>query len=203
MNKLSVIVGTSGVGKTTLVKALYERGGFEIALEEHTERPFQALFKENPKYGIANQIDYLLFRAEQEQRLRRSDRPALMDGGLDLDFHGFTRLFHVRGWLNGNEFDLCRRLYSLTRSLLPPPDLVIAISASQQIIEERLASRDRINLASSEDAEMVHHFLGEWLDSLPEERILRLDVSDEGIDYSRSVRTILDRISRQAGARLP
>src|SRR5687768_7293797 len=97
---LLVIVGPSGAGKTTLANALAKHGSFDLALEQHGERPFQALFKQDPKYALANQLDYLLYRAEQEQALRGGNRPALMDGGLDLDFHGFTRLFYARGWLN-------------------------------------------------------------------------------------------------------
>ncbi len=194
MNKLIAIVGASGVGKTTLAKVLSERGGLELALEQHDERPFQTLFKQDSKFALVNQLDYLLYRAEQEQRLRKLDKPAVMDGGLDLDFHGFTRLFHARGWLSDEEFNLCRRFYLLTRDLLPPPDLVIALSASAQTIRERLATRDRINIASCDDAELINKFLNEWQKSLEPAKILRLDVSHEPPDYNQSVQTILDRI---------
>jgi len=189
---LLVIVGPSGAGKTTLAGALAKHG-FELALEQHNERPFQALFKQDPKYALANQLDYLLYRAEQERALREGDKPALMDGGLDLDFHGFTRLFHARGWLSEQEFDLGQRFYSLTRRLLPLPDLIIALDASTQTISERLASRDRINIASSDDAELLAQFIEEWTKSLPKEKVLKLDTSYEGKDYSPSVQVILER----------
>ena len=86
MNKLIVIVGASGVGKTTLAQALSRKENFSIALEQHSERPFQALFKQDARYALANQMDYLLFRAEQEYQLRQNNAPALMDGGLNMDF---------------------------------------------------------------------------------------------------------------------
>ena len=194
MNRLFVIVGTSGAGKTTLTSALAKHGDFDVALEQHTERPFQALFKQDPKYALANQMDYLLHRAEQERVLRKGDKPALMDGGLDLDFHGFTRLFHVWGWLTNPEFELCERFYSLTRSLLPLPDLIVALSAPPQTITARLASRARINIASGEDANVLAGFIEEWLDSLPPDRVLKLDTSHEGRDYPQSIETILKRI---------
>lgn len=194
MNKLIVIVGASGVGKTTLAQALCKQREFATAFEQHNERPFQALFKADKKYALANQLDYLIYRAEQEFELRKSDDPALMDGGLDLDFFGFTRLFHTRGWISDAEFDLCRRFHTLTRSLLPPPDLIIALSADSQTVRERLASRNRINIASSEDAELLEEYVNEWLESIPESNILKLDVSKESADYPLSVRAVLDKI---------
>ena len=195
MNKLVSIIGPSGVGKTTLARALCEKHDFAIAYEQHNERPFQTLFKQDPKYALANQLDYLLYRAEQEHEMRQSNKPALMDGGLDLDFHGFTRLFHLHGWLNDEEFKLCQRFYTLTRSLLPPPDLIIALSASAKTISDRLAARNRINIASSEDAQTVSQFMDQWLESISEEKIIRLDITQEGMDYAHSVPIILDKIT--------
>ena len=194
MNKLIVIVGPSGVGKTSLARALYEKHDFAIAYEQHNERPFQTLFKQNPKYALANQLDYLLYRAEQERELRQSDKPALMDGGLDLDFHGFTRLFHLHGWLTDEEFNLCRRFYEHTRALLPAPDLIIALSASAQTVSQRLAARNRINIASSEDAELLNQFINEWLESISESKVIKLDVSHESANYTDSVSIILDKL---------
>ena len=113
--------------------------------------PFQELFKHEPQYAFANQVDYLLQRAKQEYELRQSDLDVLVDGGLDLDFYGFTRLFHARGYLSVAEFALCKDLYNFYRSMLPFPDLIVHLIIDQNVLLQRLQKRDRINIATSED----------------------------------------------------
>src|ERR1700752_1920635 len=109
MNRLIAVVGPSGVGKTVLVKALAKTGKFNTAYEgQHAERPFQALFKNDSRYGLANQIDY--------------------------HFHCFSRLFHHRGLLTDSELDLCQRLYVFVRNTLPRPELIVRLNADEATV---------------------------------------------------------------------
>jgi deoxyadenosine/deoxycytidine kinase len=194
MNRLVTVLGPSGVGKTALVRALASTNQFETAFEEHAERPFQALAKQDAHFAFANQIDYLLLRAEQERSLRNAAKIGLMDGGLDLDFHGFTRLFLSRNLLNQNEFDLCRRFYLLARDLLPLPDLIVRLRADEGTVSDRLSGRKRINIASFEDTALFNSLLDEWLASVPSGQVLELEVTNEDLGYARSVDIILDTI---------
>jgi len=68
------------------------------------------------------------------------------------------------------------------------------MSADAHIISQRLASRNRINIASNEDADLLEGYVNKWLESLPESKILKLNVSQENSEYSYSVPLILDRI---------
>ena len=192
MSKLISIVGASGVGKTALVQALAKTDIFQTAYEQHAERPFQALFKQDKRFALANQMDYLLLRAEQEKELRAGTLIGLTDGGLDLDFHGFTRLFLSRNLLSQPEFDLCRRLYTQIRETLPQPELIVRLNADVETVNSRMVSRQRINIASAEDTALFNSLLDEWLRNVPSKQKLELDVSNETLDYQNSTNRILE-----------
>ena len=194
MSKLIAVVGASGVGKTALVRALAKAYPFETAYEDHVERPFQVLFKNYSRYALANQIDYLLLSAEQEKKLRASPQIGLIDSGLELDFHGFTRLFHHRHLLTDPEFELCRRVYNFIRETLPRPELIISLYAHEITVAQRLSARDRINIAKAEDTVIFNSFIEEWLAAVPPEQIIKLDVSKETLEYERSTGIVLKRL---------
>jgi len=196
MNKIITIVGPSGIGKTVLAQALAATGNFTTAFEEHVERPYQELAKQDKKFMLANQLDYLTLRAEQEKELRASLKTGLLDGGLDLDFHGFTRLFLTRNLLTQNEFDLCRRFYTLVRELLPPLELIVRLKADDETVAGRLSRRKRINIASAEDTTLFNSYVDEWLSSITSSQVLEIDVTDEDIQYTRSINVILDTIKQ-------
>ena len=138
MGQLISIIGASGIGKTALAQVLAKTGQFQLAFEQHEERPFQVLYKKDSRYGLANQIDYFLLRAEQEQELRKLPQPGLIDGGLDLDYHVFTRIFHHRGLLTDPEHDLCKRLYTTLRGKTLELSYTETSQGKQQTVTRRV-----------------------------------------------------------------
>jgi deoxyadenosine/deoxycytidine kinase len=117
-----------------------------------------------------------------------------MDGGLDLDFHGFTRLFLARGLLSEPEYDLCRRLYALIRESLPRPEFIIRLAADGETVTSRLSGRKRVNIASAEDTSLFKSYLDEWLVSIPSHQVLMLDVTSETMFYEKSIEIVMDYI---------
>lgn len=187
LGKLISVVGNSGVGKTTLTKELCKQFPFTTALEQHKERPFQKQFSlDLQRYSLPNQIDYLLYRAEQEQSIRQSGMMGIQDGGLEEDFYVFTRLFYEKGYLKEQEYRLCERMYQLLRSLLPPPDLIIRLTAPLNVIAERYARRGRkLEIATAEDLGRIETLLEQWLGSVDSTPIITVDASADGFAPKR------------------
>jgi len=118
-----------------------------------------------------------------------------MDGGLDVDFHIFTRLFYQRGLLSAAEFALCERFYYFIRAELPLPDLIIHLTAEAEVIAVRIRNRNRIIIAAPEDAAMMESLLGRWLTAVDPGRLLHFDVSAVDPSYAAIVPGILQTIN--------
>jgi deoxyadenosine/deoxycytidine kinase len=195
MGNLIIIVGNTGVGKSTLTRLLGEQVGFTTGMEEHSERPFQILFKHNCKYALANQIDYLLLRAEQEQNIRSGGLTGVLDGGMEMDFHIFSRLFQMRGWLDEPEFALLDRMYTAFRELLPPPEIVICMLAKPEIIAERFSRRGRpFEIAELSDLQTIDVLLTEWLVHVPQNRLISVDASGNDPGYQKVLPVLREKV---------
>jgi len=198
MGQLISIIGNTGAGKTTLAHALCETGRFIPALEEHAERPFQALFAEDlRRFALPNQVDYMLLRAEQEAAIRDAGNAGIVDGGLEQDFFVYTRLFFRRGYLNGEEYKLCGRLYRGLRRLLPAPDLFIYLTAPQALLSERVTIRSRtLEIAQAADIPQIEELLHDWLEKERPTSLLTIDSAQDTEHFTQRLPGILSAIDR-------
>jgi len=190
MTKLISIVGNVGVGKTTAAKALAAALGMEYFGESHDDRPFQLAAKTDPRFMFHNQVNYYLERVKQEEIAREGLLTAVFDGGLDIDFHIFTKLFLKKNMIDQSEFNQLSDLYHFFRRHLPFPDRLIYLTANQEMIKQRYLERDRINLADSADIPLIHHLLEEYINTIPTYKVLLYSTNEEDKTYSRFITTM-------------
>jgi deoxyadenosine/deoxycytidine kinase len=136
-----VIEGPLGVGKTSLAHMLAENVHAHLILEDVEENPFLVNFYKNPKkHAFQTQVYFLLRRYQQAQDIRQMglfNRTIVSDYLFDKD-----RVF-ARANLDDNEFWLYEQMFHLLKKRVSPPDLVIFLQASTDILMERIKMRDR------------------------------------------------------------
>lgn len=198
MGRMINITGVSGVGKTTFARRLSTITALPVFTEQHKERPFHM----NAVHGesmLANQIDYLTFRAEQEREIRGLENGGIIDGGLETDYYIFTRLFHQRGLLTLPEYELCSRYFDLIRSFMPPPEFTICLCAPLEVVTQRYQHRNRkMEIARLDDLIAQQTLLDRWLTGEKSSRVFRLDASSEDVSYSSAIDQVLEFLDQKS-----
>ena len=128
-----------------MTKLICDQGGFIPYWERPEGHPFQKVVLDDlPRWALANQMEFFLFRCEQELQIRRDNQIAVMDGGLDQDFRVFTKNLFNKGHLTIDEFNICKRFYHFVRSFLPPPDMIIRIIIdTPTLLQRRLMKTEK------------------------------------------------------------
>jgi deoxyadenosine/deoxycytidine kinase len=141
MHNYIVIEGPLGVGKTSMALKLAEKLNADALMEDVDENPFLVKFYQAPKkYGFQAQIFFLLRRYQRASEITQMDlfkRTMVSDYLFDKD-----RIF-ARANLDENEFWLYEQLFQLLRRRITPPDLVIFLQATTEVLMERIKKRDR------------------------------------------------------------
>ncbi len=141
MHHYIVIEGPLGVGKTSLALKLAESMNAEALLEDAEENPFLRKFYQDPKkYSFQAQIFFLLRRYQRALDITQMDlfkRTMISDYLFDKD-----RIF-ARANLDDDEFWLYEQLFQLLRKRITPPDLVIFLQATTDVLVERIKKRDK------------------------------------------------------------
>jgi deoxyadenosine/deoxycytidine kinase len=199
-----IVAGNLGVGKTTLTKLLCERTSFIPYWEQPEKRPFQSEFSDNfQRWSLANQIDFLTFRGEQERIIRQGTATGIQDGSLDQDFHVFTKHLLNRGNLSLKEYHLYERVYSLFRHFLPPPDLIVRINAPIPSLTQRIEKRGRptdTKIISAEELVDFELLLDDWLGNIYTPPVLAVDSHDNDPGFANSIDHLVATIEEILGS---
>lgn len=129
------------MGKTSLALKLAEKINAEALLEDAEENPFLRKFYQDPKkYSFQAQIYFLLRRYQRALDITQMDlfkRTMISDYLFDKD-----RIF-ARANLDDDEFWLYEQLFQLLRKRITPPDLVIFLQATTDVLVQRIKKRDK------------------------------------------------------------
>src|SRR5260370_5690661 len=148
------VEGPIRVGKSTLSTILAERLNAQRVTDPEQNSFLRAFYEGEAGAAVQAQFTFLLRRFEQLRDLdlcARSQKVVVSDFIFEKD-----KIFACLN-LNDQELDTYHRYYNYFREQLPPPDLVIYLQATPDVLKKRLKKKNAPGekAISEEDLEEV------------------------------------------------
>lgn len=143
-NYFITVAGNIGVGKSTLVKLLSNRLGWEPVYEAVSENPYLADFYADMKrWSFHSQVFFLSRRLQQHHDLLQRNTSVIQDRSVYEDAEVFARNLYRQGHMRKRDWNCYQDLYQTLASLLRPPDLVVYLRAAVPTLRMRIQNRGR------------------------------------------------------------
>jgi len=178
------IAGNIGVGKSTLVRLLAERNGWEPVYEAVTENPYLAdFYGDMRRWAFPSQVFFLSRRLQQHYQLLQQPQSIIQDRSVYEDAEIFAHNLFDQGDMSERDWACYQDLYRTLTLLLKPPDLVIYLSASVATLRRRISSRGRAYEKGISDdyLERLNALYDSWSEEFSLSPVLTIDTN--GLDY--------------------
>lgn len=136
-----MVEGCVGAGKSTVAKGLAACRGGKALLERFDHNPFLAAFYKDP-VGNAVETEFAFLLLHFHQMKQHADEVSRKE--VVADFHlGKDLLYADLNLSDGPSRRLFRDLHDLLASQTVAPDMMICLSASTELVVERIRERKR------------------------------------------------------------
>jgi len=178
------IAGNIGVGKSTLVKLLTARNGWEPVFESVTENPYLAdFYQDMPRWSFHSQVFFLSRRLQQHHDLLKRNNSMIQDRSVYEDAEIFAKNLYRQGAMSARDWSSYYDLYQTLSTLLQPPHLVIFLKASVSTLRRRIQmrGRDYEQQIADDYLEQLNTLYDEWAESFSLSPVLTVDTNN--LDY--------------------
>lgn len=170
------IEGNIGAGKTTLATRMSEQFNSRLILEQFEDNSFLPKFYEDPsRYAFPLELSFLADRFQQlKSKLAVQDmfHPATI-----ADYFILKSLIFAKKTLNGEEFTLYTRLFSIIENALPKPDLLVYLYLDISRLQSNIRIRGRVYEQKIED-DYLQRIQEGYLDYIKQQQGLRVLLID-------------------------
>jgi deoxyadenosine/deoxycytidine kinase len=144
MKKYITVAGNIGVGKSTLVKMLCQRLGWQPFYEPVAENPYLAdFYRDMQRWAFHSQVFFLTHRLSVHRELANFQGSVIQDRSLYEDAEVFAHNLFLNGAISSRDYTTYQELYHILSDFLPLPDLVIYLRASVSTLLQRIVQRNR------------------------------------------------------------
>lgn len=144
VKRFIAVAGNIGVGKSTLVRLLAERLGWQPFYEPVAENPYLAdFYRDMRTWAFHSQIFFLTHRLRMHRRLMDFPSSVIQDRSVYEDAEIFANNLFRQGQIDPRDYASYRELYQVLTEFLPPPDLVVYLRSSVSTLQTRISQRGR------------------------------------------------------------
>jgi hypothetical protein len=206
-----VLAGNIGAGKSTLVRMMCDRLGWEPYYEPVAENPYlEDFYRDMNRWAFHSQVFFLTHRARAHHALLDYPRPVVQDRSFYEDAEVFARAQYRMGSLSDRDWTSYFELYGILTALLPPPDLIVYLRASVPTLRRRIAQRGREMEAGITDRylEELNALYEDWIAGFNRAPVLvvpsdRLDFVKDSENLQTIITTVQGRLEGKQGFLFP
>ncbi len=197
-NRLILVAGNIGAGKTSLSQRIASRLGWLAGYESVSDNPYLPDFYADMRtWSFHLQVYFLGHRAQQHIEMAQNPQSAILDRSIYEDAYIFARALHHLGNLNERDYLSYLKVFKLITASLPRPDLLLYLKAPAEILVQRIHSRGRaIESGITLDyLNLLDSFYDDWLASFDVCPVLTIRSDDlDFVHKPRHLNIVIQRI---------
>ena len=193
------IEGNIGAGKTSLATRISRQFNAKLILEQFEDNSFLPKFYENPsKYAFPLELSFLASRYQQlKDQLSSQD---LFRSFTIADYFIHKSYIFASKTLDGDEWGLYARLFTIIEAALPKPDLLVYLYLDIPNLKKNIEKRGR-PYEQNIDFEYLEKIQSGYLDFLRQQQQMRILVVDTNsldfVNREEDYQLMLKLISRE------
>lgn len=180
-NRLILVAGNIGAGKTSLTELIGSRLGWQTGYESVADNPYLPdFYGDMQRWSFHLQVFFLGHRAQQHHDLYDNPQSAISDRSIYEDAYIFARALAHMNNLNERDYHAYRQVFDIIVQGLPTPNLLLYLKCPVPVLMDRIHKRGREMESgiTTEYLTLLDSFYDEWLSNFDLCPVLTIPTDD-------------------------